>query len=345
MHSGSLSTLVASLAFPACLNLPLPRAIPASGIPGSPKASMTSPRTKGENPFAGAYFMVDPSSEASQQVQRWKDTRPADAVLMKKIADQPAAAWFGDWTPMIEPAVAKYVGGHARIGALPVFVLYNIPHRDCGQYSKGGASDAKNYRRWIDGARKGIGARRAVVVLEPDALGLLDKCLSPQGQSERLELIRYAVHTLESTPGAAVYMDAGHDAWLEPEEIAKRLRAAGIDEATGFALNTSNYRATESLIAFGTAVSKLVGGKHFIIDTGRNGNGPASGKSDSEASWCNPEGRALGTPPSTNTGSPLADAFYWVKPPGESDGSCNNGPRAGVFWAEHALGLAKRAKW
>ena len=345
MHLRPLFSLVALFALPACLNLPLPRAIPASGIAGSRQASMTSPRSKGENPFAGAYFLVDPDSNANLQVQRWKDTRPADAALLKKIADQPSAAWFGDWTPMIEPAVTKYVESHTRIGALPVFVLYNIPHRDCGQYSKGGASGAESYKRWIDGARRGIGTRRAVVVLEPDALGLLDKCLSPQDQKERLELIRYAVHTLESTPGAAVYMDAGHEAWLEPEEIAKRLKAAGIDEATGFALNTSNYRATLPLIAFGTAVSKLVGGKHFIIDTGRNGNGPANAEPGSEASWCNPGGRALGTPPTTNTGNPLIDAFYWVKPPGESDGACNKGPRAGVFWAEYALGLAKRAKW
>ena len=30
---------------------------------------------------------------------------------------------------------------------------------------------------------------------------------------------------------------------------------------------------------------------------------------------------------------------------GESDGTCNKGPRAGVFWPEYARGLAKRAKW
>jgi endoglucanase len=345
MRSRLIFLLAVLSAAPACLNLPIPRAVPGTGIAGSPKVSINSPRKKGENPFAGVYFMVDPDSNAGRQVERWKESRPADAALLKKIADQPTAAWFGDWTPMIENAVARYVEAHARIDALPVFVLYNVPNRDCGQYSKGGATSGDSYKRWIDGVRKGIGTRRAVAVLEPDALGLLDKCLSPQDQRERLELIRYAVHELESTPGAAVYIDAGHEAWLPAEDIAKRLKLAGIDEASGFALNTSNYRATEALIDYGTAVSALVGGKHFIIDTGRNGNGPAEGNPGNESTWCNASGRALGIRPTVNTENPLVDAFFWVKPPGESDGTCNKGPRAGVFWPDYALGLAKRAKW
>jgi endoglucanase len=337
--------LAAAVTTPACLNLPIPRAVSGVGVAGSPKASVVSPRVNGESPFAGAYFMVDPDSNAGRQYAEWKDSRKADAALLKKIADQSTAAWFGDWTPMIEQAMSKYVEAHVRIDALPVFVLYNVPNRDCGQYSKGGAISGDRYKRWIAGVRKGIGTRRAVAVLEPDALGLLDKCLSKEDQEARLELLRYAVHELESTPGTAVYIDAGHDAWQPAPEMARRLKLAGIDEASGFALNTSNYRATESLIAYGTAISALVGGKHFIIDTGRNGNGPFPASTDSEASWCNPPGRALGVRPTTNTGNPLVDAFLWVKPPGESDGTCNKGPRAGVFWPDYALGLAKRAKW
>jgi len=152
------------------------------------------------------------------------------------------------------------------------------------------------------------------------------------------------VEAVESTPGAAVYIDAGHDAWLPAADMADRLKKACIADATGFALNTSNYRATEDLIRYGHDISGRVGGKHFIIDTARNGNGPPRDAAG-EAAWCNPDGRALGTPPTTNTGDPLMDAFFWVKPPGESDGTCNHGPRAGGWWPEYALGLAKRAKW
>ena len=99
--------------------------------------------------------------------------------------------------------------------------------------------------------------------------------------------------------------------------MAPRLKAAGIDLADGFSLNVSNYQATPDLLKYGHALSALLGGKHFIIDTSRNGNGAPQGVSgDDERAWCNPDGRALGTPPTTNTGDPLCDAFYWLKPPG-----------------------------
>ncbi len=73
---------------------------------------------------------------------------------------------------------------------------------------------------------------------------------------------------------------------------------------------------------------------------------PAPGVSgDDERAWCNPDGRALGTPPTTKTGDPLCDAFYWLKPPGESDGRCNHGPAAGAWWPQKALEMAQNAKW
>ena len=43
-------------------------------------------------------------------------------------------------------------------------------------------------------------------------------------------------------------------------------------------------------------------------------------------------------------GHPLADAFLWVKTPGESDGTCNGGPRAGEWWADYALELSRAAE-
>ena len=44
--------------------------------------------------------------------------------------------------------------------------------------------------------------------------------------------------------------------------------------------------------------------------------------------WCNPHGRALGIPPTCNTGVEQCDAFLWVKIPGESDGKRNKGPKS-----------------
>jgi len=318
---------------------PKARTIPASGVAGS---SCGTGWKKGTNPFAGACFMVEPLSNASRQANSWRSSRPADAAAMDKIANQPSSAWFGDWS-RIDYDLEIYVRRYSRSDALPVFVLYEVPNRDCGQYSRGGAAGPERYRAWIDRAKKAIGSMRAVVVLEPDALAQMDKCLSPADQQARLDMICYAVHALGAGSGTAVYLDAGHDAWLPAEDMADRLKRACIADATGFALNTSNYRATPDLIRYGHEISSRVGGKHFIIDTARNGNGPPT--ATGEAAWCNPDGRALGAAPTTNTGDPLVDAFYWVKPPGESDGACNHGPSAGAWWADYALGLAKRAKW
>jgi endoglucanase len=343
MSFRTTNLVLASLALvcATCVLPPKAKTIPASGVAGSP--CQTSFK-KGENPFAGACFMVEPLSNARRQAEAWRSSRPADAAAMDKIANQPSAAWFGDWNGRIDYDLEIYVRRHSRSEALPVFILYNVPNRDCGNYSQGGATGPERYKAWIDRAKKGIGSMRAVAVLEPDALGLLDKCLGPADQQARLDMLCYAVHTLGSSPGTAVYLDAGHDAWLPAEEMAERLRKACIADASGFALNTSNYRATADLIRYGREISSRVGGKHFIIDTGRNGNGPPK-DATGEAGWCNPEGRALGMPSTSNTGDPLVDAFYWLKPPGESDGTCNHGPRAGAWWADYALGLAKRAKW
>jgi len=156
----------------------------------------------------------------------------------------------------------------------------------------------------------------------------------------RLGLIKEAIDALAGAAGVSVYLDAGHAKWIPAPEMAKRLKAAGIANADGFSLNVSNYVSTEENIAYGHAISAATGGKHFIIDTGRNGNGPTA-----DAQWCNPDGRAIGNVPTPNTGDPLVDAFFWIKPPGESDGTCNGGPKAGDFWPEAALGMAKRAKW
>jgi endoglucanase len=120
--------------------------------------------------------------------------------------------------------------------------------------------------------------------------------------------------------------------------MAQNLVNAGIDMAHGLALNVSNFFTTESNITYGMQISNLAGGKHFIIDTSRNGLGPTT-----DHQWCTPLGRALGAPPQTFS-SGLVDAYLWIKRPGESDGTCNGGPSAGLFWPQYAYDLAVRAK-
>lgn len=299
----------------------------------------------GVNPFAGAkWYNSDQYSNAVVQARALLKTKPDEAALIAKIAKYGGADWVGSWTAYVGDWVRRRTNMIEKEGALPIYIAYNVPNRDCGQYSSGGATKGEEYKKWIYDFAAGIGDRKAVVILEPDALPQLKQCLSEEAQKERLALLNYAVETFLKLPATYVYLDAGHSMWLPAEEAAERLKLAGIDKADGFALNTSNYRATDELMAYGKKVSALVGGKHFVIDTSRNGNGPSDITGAGE-SWCNPEGRALGSPPTAQTGEPLCDAFLWLKKPGESDGECGGGPKAGEWFHARALEMAKNAKF
>jgi hypothetical protein len=291
------------------------------------------------NPFTAAKWFIDPTSNARKQADAWRLSRPADAAQMDKIAGQPQADWFGDWSGDVQSAVSARVTQITAAGALPVLVAYDIPLRDCGSYSSGGAASAAAYKTWIRAFAAGIGSRRAVVVLEPDALAGMD-CLSAADQQTRLSLLTDAVSVLGAQGGVSTYLDGGNSNWQPAATMAARLKSAGVGGARGFSLNASNFRTTASETAYGDQLSALIGGKHFVVDTSRNGLGPTA-----DSQWCNPAGRALGNRPTTATGDASADAFLWIKRPGESDGTCNGGPAAGQWWADYALGLAKRAAY
>lgn len=122
--------------------------------------------------------------------------------------------------------------------------------------------------------------------------------------------------------------------------MASRLSRVHVDRASGFSLNVSNFISNQDNITYGKKISSLLNGAHFVIDTSRNGAGSAPGDV-----WCNPSGRALGPVPTMATNIDKVDAFLWIKNPTESDGNCNGGPNAGVFWQEYAIELARNAKW
>lgn len=289
----------------------------------------------GANPLAGKRLYVDPNTSAKRQANAWRASRPDDAAQMDKIGNSPQSTWLGGWNQNVQGDVHKKVAAAQAQGTVPVFVAYNIPNRDVGQYSAGGANDAAKYHAWVQQVAEGVKGGQAVVILEPDALAQADQ-LPPAQREARYAMMRDAVATLKGA-GATVYLDAGNPGWKQPADMAQRLNQAGVAGADGFSLNVSNFQTDAANVAYGTALSQLTGGKHFVVDTSRNGLGPAADKE-----WCNPAGRALGQHPTTQTGNPLIDAYLWVKNPGESDGNKNGAPAAGTFWPEYALGLAQR---
>ncbi len=210
----------------------------------------------------------------------------ANANLIEQMIELPQAVWFEEGTPkQVQQDVKNTVKRAAGKKSVPVLVAYYLPFRDCSQYSAGGAQSVEEYLAWIDGFAAGIGDERAVVILEPDGLGIipynvdingnLEWCQPPEADpataaSDRYEALNGAVDRLMEQPNVSVYLDATHSRWLGVGDIAQRLVRAGVQRASGFFLNVSNYQPTEHLVKYGTWISKCI---WFATAPGSWGNG------------------------------------------------------------------------
>jgi endoglucanase len=300
------------------------------------------PARRNAGPLSGLRLYVSPHSPAAFQVAFWRSTgETAKATSLKQIAREPTATWLTGAQPP-QASAAALVRQSSQAGATAQIVLYDIPDRDCSGFSGGGAATGSQYLAWVTQVERGLGNHAAIIILEPDAIDqAIAGCPNLSSPEARFAQMAKAVTILKRDHRAHVYIDAGNSSWLPIERIVGPLYEAGIQKADGFALNVANFQTTQASIAYGRALSNKIGGRHFVIDTSRNGNGPPS-SAPGVNQWCNPPGRALGAPPTTNTGIALVDAFLWVKYPGESDGQCGSGdPPAGQWWPAYGLQLAK----
>ncbi|MEV4314741.1 glycoside hydrolase family 6 protein [Actinocrispum sp. NPDC049592] len=312
--------------------------ITAGAVAAALVASVAVLTAGGSAQAATSPFYVDPNTNAA----KWVAANSGDSraqVIRDRIAAVPQARWFTTTnTGTVRGEVDAYVGAAAGAGKIPIMVVYDIPNRDCGGASGGGAPSHEAYRAWIDQVAAGLAGRPAVIVLEPDVLALMTNCQSADQQAQTKASIAYAGKRLKAgSAQARVYFDIGHSAWLAPGEAAARLRSADIsNSADGISTNVSNYRSTPDEIAYDKAVLNQLGDGRLkaVIDTSRNGNGPAGSE------WCDPAGRAIGTPSTDQTGDGQIAAFLWVKPPGEADGCI---AAAGEFVPQRAYDLAVAA--
>ncbi len=259
--------------------------------------------------------------------------------LSKEIFKQPLSLWYGNRSAKPIKNLHKSLRRlFKRSGSnMPVLVIYNMPNRDIGQYSKGGAKTKDEYLQFIRDFADGIGDNKPIVIYEPDAIPH-STMLSKKEANIRLQLMRDAVDILTRTE-AYVYIDVGHSNWLTPEEVNNYLNKVANPLVKGFSVNVSNYRTTIESAKWANKICELRPNDNYVIDTSRNGNGPHGNE------WCNPPGRALGEPPTCDTGLEKCDAFLWIKIPGESDGKANGGPRAGRMWGEMAEELVRNTSW
>lgn len=229
-------------------------------------------------------YAPDPTDGALTQVRElWRTRHYSDAMKLRALVSTPHAAWFATGGPEeVRKAVRTTMAAAAKQHRLPVLVAYNLPYRDCSQYSAGTGLDSAGYRAWIDEFARGIGRGKAMVILEPDGLGLIPYNTTINGReewckptvvdaagntvpapgasaAERYALLNYAVDSLAThAPQAGVYLDAGNSRWMSPGEAAYRLTKAGVLRARGFFLNVSNYQLTSESIQFGAWVSAAV---------------------------------------------------------------------------------------
>jgi endoglucanase len=290
-------------------------------------------------PAVGTTIIAPDESKAARSIADGDSASGEAADAAAYLAAQPTAYWL---TPELDPIdevwdrVAHLAAEARSQDAALAVVVYGLPGRDCGNHSAGGL-DPEGYVEWTDligQALRNAGDLQKIVILEPDSLALAPEC---GNVDQRVEELSGAVERLAGV-NTWIYLDGGHSSWLPAEQMADLIRQVGVlDQVRGFATNVSNYQTTSDEFDYAHRVSDLLGGAHAIIDTSRNGAGPAG------AEWCNPAGRLVGDPGGTY-GDGVVDTNLWIKPPGESDGTCNGGPDAGVWWPEGAVELTRKAR-
>lgn len=295
------------------------------------------------DPLAGMRFYVDPSSESALAARLY----PA----LRVIAREPGTARFGSFSyPNAGVAVRWYLDQAARIepGTVPMLATYRIVYGHCGNWADPPTEQAA-YHSFIVGFAGGIGAHRAVLFLEMDSL-ITVGCLTPYGVAVRMHELRDAIRVLTTRcPRLVIYLDAGAGDAVSPWKTASLLRRAGVAKIQGFFVNSTHFDWTAREVRYGEEISRLTGGKHFVVNTGENGQGPLTPPDPVQQGnevLCNPPGRGLGPLPTADTGIPNADAFAWTSNPGESGGACLPGaPPAGSYWPSYAMMLVNNANF
>ena len=201
--------------------------------------------------------------------------------MLNVIAAQPGTGRWGNWTKAssVGLQVSSYLARAAAEspGSVPELSTYWIvdahkTHPDCGHYSDTPAREA-TYQRWVTNFARGIGDYRAIVFLEVDSL-ITVNCLSHHGVQVRLQELHDAFDALSQDPRVVVYTDAGAADALNAARAARLLRRAGISEIQGFFLNATHFDWTRKEIRYGEKISRMTGGKHFVVNTAMNGRGP-----------------------------------------------------------------------
>ncbi len=359
--------------------------------------NMASPGSS-HNPFKKANFFINPEYVANVEATAKK--HPDMAAAIREVEKYPTAVWLDSIASVKNLPVwldeAKKQQDATGKPTLTVVVVYDLPNRDCAAAASAGElkvseNGEQRYKtEFIDPITAQFKAhpdQPIAVVLEPDSLGNMATNMAlPMCQEARAAYKSGIIYGIKSfaLANVTVYLDAAHSGWLGWDDNRAKIarifkdvlnEAGGPDMIRGFATNTANYTNLSNRdgavleptnpcpneLTYVKVLGKtleMYGFKHhtFIIDTSRNGKGNIRAK---WGSWCNVHGAGIGERPRAEP-LPGIDAYFWIKPPGESDGvsdptqprydemcggpdAAKGAPQAGQWFESYFLDLVKNA--
>lgn len=360
---------------------------------------LKGPQSARKNPFEDVTFYVNPTYRAA--VEETASRHPELAKRMLRVSQSPTAIWLDRIARVTD--VGKHLDGARKQQdqsgkpVLTVFVVYDLPNRDCaakasaGELSLEDHGEARYKSEFIDPIAEQFrrhAGQPIVAILEPDSLANLATNLGNRKCADSadayLRSVAYAIAQL-SQAHVSVYLDAAHAGWLGWDDNRSRMArifkqvldmAGGVEKIRGFATNVANFntlsgRDGKKLDRSNpcpdetTYVHRLsdtlkragIKRKGFIIDTARNGRANLRHR---WGEWCNVKGAGLGERPRATPDEAPIDAYFWVKPPGESDGvadpkeprfdaSCRSpdsaldAPQAGTWFERYFVDLVRNA--
>jgi len=329
------------------------------------------------NPFAGAEYYANP--DFAKEINTSIAKNPALAEKMRKVQKISAAYWIdtisriNNITIVLEGAKKQQQESGKKV--LTVFIVYDLPNRDCAAAASNGeltcadsacTEGLNTYKtKYVDpivAIFKKYPDQPIVAIVEPDSLGNMATNMDIQkcsiAENAYYTGIAYSIQQLATLPNVYSYLDAAHGGWLGWDDNRQKIsqifqkvlnQAGGSAKIRGFATNVANYQPLGSLTStedpcnlksqYNKAINEVVyvqllaqslqsagiSGKGFIIDTSRNG---VSNMRKDCSNWCNINHSGLGVRPTSETrsvGLDYIDAFYWLKTPGESDGTSDTG--------------------
>ena len=363
---------------------------PSPPLPPSPPSPPSILPPLDPNPFKDVDFLrparyTEAAQSSVQRAGGLGDGATDLSQLLASAVDVPTAVWVdkaAEIPTRLEEALRTATEQQARTGSrrvLVAIVVYDLPGRDCAAHASSGEISTADglstyeslYLRPMEAVLRRWPEPRKAFFLEPDSLPNLvtnlgvPKCAAAargyrRGVARAAELL---------APHGALYLDVGWSGWIGSwsarqmaeviDDVMGRMGAEAVSAVRGIVSDVSNYGTPHAEESYAyTMLHELsrLGrtGLHAVIDTSR-------GARDMSGQWCNAKGAGAGPRPTAETGSGAIDAYFWIKPPGESDGTSDTSserydpacgkaaamkgaPEAGLWFHEQFVMLVQNAE-